>query len=120
MGYRCLAVDGTKLNIPNEPNDSESYVKSSLKGRGYNLLHLNALYDVNSKLYVVQLKKQYNKAGAPVEMLKQSLLGGLTILIADRGYGSYNAFAHLRKRGRTMRFELKDTFFYPISFRVVD
>ena len=53
--YRLLAVDGSDLHIATNKN-SDSYVKprklkDGTTAEGYNLLHLNALYDVLNKTY---------------------------------------------------------------------
>lgn len=111
MGYHCLAVDGTKLNIPHNPNDSKTYVRSSEQARGYNLLHLNALYDLKSKLYVescLQVQKEKNETGALVDMVNRSTLAEPTLIIADRGYESYNVFAHLEEKGWKYMIRVKD------------
>jgi len=44
-GYRLLAADGSDLHIATNPNDNNTYFKTSDAAKGYNLLHLNALYD---------------------------------------------------------------------------
>ena len=48
-GYRLLAVDGSTFNIAHNPNDEKTYIKSSTAKKGYNSLHLNALYDLTNK-----------------------------------------------------------------------
>ena len=49
-GYRLLAVDGSDLNISHNPNDSSTYFQSSPNMKGFNLLHLNAMYHLCNKL----------------------------------------------------------------------
>lgn len=51
-GYRLVAVDGSTFNIAHNPHDEKTYIKSSTAKKGYNSLHLNALYDLTNKLYV--------------------------------------------------------------------
>jgi hypothetical protein len=49
-GYRLLACDGSDLYLPNNPLDTSTYISQG--ERGYNLLHLNALYDLLNKEFV--------------------------------------------------------------------
>ena len=51
-GYTLLAVDGSHVQIPSDIHDEATYFNSTKGGRGYNLLHLNALYDLESQLYL--------------------------------------------------------------------
>ena len=51
-GYRLLAVYGSDICIPRDPEDPETYRISDPYGKGYNLLHLNALYDLLSRTYI--------------------------------------------------------------------
>ena len=44
-GYRLLAADGSDIHYPTNPAETENYF-SVPDGRGYNLMHLNALYDI--------------------------------------------------------------------------
>lgn len=101
-GYRLLAVDGTKVTIPTNTNDDETYVLSNKKSKGHNLLNVNALYDILNKIYidvVIQTYRQTNEFLALVEMIKRSCFFKKVILIADRGYESYNNIAHLENKG---------------------
>ena len=47
-GYRILAVDGTAINMPRNPN-AESYICNKNAPKGYNQLHVTPLYDVLNK-----------------------------------------------------------------------
>lgn len=51
-GYRLLAVDGSDLQIAANPNDPLSYFPGVNGQKPYSFLHLNALYDLNSNLYL--------------------------------------------------------------------
>lgn len=110
-GFRLLAVDGSTLNIAHNPNDSLTYLKSETAQKGYNSLHLNALYDLQNKLYVdatVQMIRKSHERQALIEMVNQSRLTSPTILIADRGYEGYNTFAHLERKGWNYVIRVKD------------
>lgn len=47
-----LAVDGSDLCIAQNPKDTESYFHTTKNAKGFNLLHLNAIYDLYSRVYV--------------------------------------------------------------------
>ena len=101
-GYRLLAVDGSDLQFSANPNDPLSYFPGVNGQKPYNLLHLNALYDLNSNLYldaVVQKRRAANENAALVSMVDRSEISGPVILTADRGYESYNTLEHIRKKG---------------------
>jgi len=110
-GYRLLAADGSDLHIPTNPDDSETYYLSNPGGNGYNLLHLNAMYDLCSKIYVdalVQPSRQENEGKALVEMVGRSHIEDKVIIIADRAYESYNNFAHIENKGWNCLVRVKD------------
>ena len=99
-GYRLLAVDGTSVNIPRNPN-APSFVQNESAPNGYNQLHLNPLYDLCSKTFydaLIQPEPQKDEIGALIEMLNRNHFSEKTIIIADRGYESYNVMAHLLEK----------------------
>ncbi|WP_342437950.1 hypothetical protein NSS79_01145 [Paenibacillus sp. FSL L8-0436] len=51
-GYRLLAVDGSYLHIATDSADTDTYFQSQPNMNAYNLLHLNAAYDLCNRLYV--------------------------------------------------------------------
>ena len=66
-GYRLLAVDGSDLQFTANPNDPLSYFPGVNGQKPYSFLHLNALYDLNSNLYldaVVQKRRAANENAA--------------------------------------------------------
>lgn len=110
-GYRLLAIDGSDLHIATDPSDKDTYFQSQPNTKGYNLLHLNAVYDLCNRLYVdalVQPKRQINEGKALAAMVDRSPIQGKTIVIADRGYESYNNFAHLDCKGWNYIIRVKD------------
>ena len=66
-GYRLLAVDGSDIRLPKNENDNNSYIRNDDNTKGYNLLHLDAMY-------------------------------GNVIIIADRGYETFNNIAHFQEK----------------------
>lgn len=95
-GYRILAVDGTTVNMARNPK-SESYMQGNGNKKGYNQLHVNLLYDVLNKIYLncnIQPQPQQDEVGALGFMLMWYNFEEKTLVVADRGYESYNTFAH--------------------------
>lgn len=110
-GYRLLAVDGSDLNIPLNKHDLDTYIQSLPNSKGYNLLHLNAMYDLDNKLYVdalLQPRNDRNEFAALIRMVDRSTIAEPVILIADRGYESYNVFAHIIEKGWNYVIRVKD------------
>ena len=99
-GYRLLAVDGSDICIPRDPEDPETYRISDPYGKGYNLLHLNALYDLLSRTYIdaiLQPCNSSNEYSAMCDMVDhfRQISDDKVIFIADRGYTSFNVMAHV-------------------------
>lgn len=110
-GYRLLAVDGSDLNIHHNPNDPDTYFQSTPNTKGFNQLHLNAMYDLCNKLYVdvcIQHGRKENEFRALTDMTDRSNISGDVIVVADRGYESYNVFAHIEKKGWKYAIRVKD------------
>ena len=96
-GYKVLAIDGTTVNMPRNPK-SDTFVTHSGNPKGYNQYHVNPLYDVLNKTYqhcVIQPQPQQDEVGALTFMLQWYNFSEKTLIVADRGYESYNVFAHL-------------------------
>ena len=110
-GYTLLAADGSHVQIPHNIHDEATYFNSTRDGRGYNLLHLNALYDLESQLYldaILQNGREEHEAQALVELVDRSELTEPVILIADRGYEAYNNLAHIEQKGWNYLIRVKD------------
>ena len=110
-GHRLLAVDGSDLNIYHNPNDVDTYFQSIPNTKGFNQLHLNAMYDLCNKLYVdvcIQPARKENEFRALTDMTDRSNISGDVIVVADRGYESYNVFAHIEQKGWKYAIRVKD------------
>lgn len=108
---RILAVDGSDLHIPTNPEDVDSYFAKINEQRPYNLLHLNALYDVCNKIYtdtMIQKSRVSNENQALIDMVDRDKSTSSTLILADRGYESYNALAHIQEKGWKFLFRVKD------------
>lgn len=109
--YRLLAVDGSDLNICHNPNDADTYFQSFPNTKGFNQLHLNAMYVLCNKLYVdvcIQPARKENEFRALTDMTDRSDISGDVIVVADRGYESYNVFAHIEQKGWKYVIRVKD------------
>jgi len=110
-GYRLLAVDGSSLLIPSDPDDADTYCQTRPDRCGYNLMHLTALFDLRNKLYTdacVQPLNASNENAAFTDMVKRSRIDGGVIVIADRFYESYNNFANVEQKGWNYVIRCKD------------
>lgn len=105
-----FAVDGSSIQIPTNAEDDTSYFPGTKGQKPYNLLHLNAMYDLQQHLYVdaiVQGRREMNESGACVEMVDRSIIDK-ALLIADRGYEGYNLMAHCQEKGWYFLIRVKD------------
>ena len=110
-GYRLLAVDGSDLHVPTNPKETRSYYPGANGQKHYNLLHLNAMYDLNNRIYtdaLVQHSREANEHKAFTTMVDRDDCKLPTVYIADRGYESYNNLAHVQEKGQYFLIRIKD------------
>lgn len=110
-GLRLLAVDGSDIQIPTNRNDSDSFFQSVDGRKPYNLLHLNALYDIKAHTYTDAVVHKPRIAGenkALVDMVDRSNIPGKVLVIADRGYEAYNNMAHIQQKDWNYLIRIKD------------
>lgn len=69
-GYRLLAVDGSSLCTPPNPADKDSYFPSVNGKKHFNLLHINALYDLCSHTYGEQDQNRYRRSTVGFRQLR--------------------------------------------------
>ena len=108
--YRLLAVDGSDVQIPTNPNDPDSYFPGTNDQKPYNLLHLNALYDLLNGVYldaIVKKRRLDREKVSLAEMVDRSPIK-TAIVTADRGYESYNVMAHIQEKGWYYLLRIKD------------
>lgn len=95
-GYRLLAVDGTTINLPRNTS-SPSFVQHDGIPKGVNQLHVTPLYDILNRTFadvIVQPEPKKDEIGALISMLQRTDFKEKTLIIADRGFESYNLIAH--------------------------
>ena len=105
-----LAADGSDVRLPTNPNDKLTYLPGSRTQAPYNSLHINALYDLNQHLYrdaIIQNGAQRNECSALNQLVDRSTIP-LALVIADRGYESYNNLAHIQEKGWYFLIRIKD------------
>lgn len=99
-GFRLIACDGSDLYTPRNSDDKTTYVQTSPNASGYNLLHLNALYDLCSRTYIdaeIQAYRQMNEDRAMCNMIDR-YNGKKAIFIADR-----SCLMHLKSNSYMLR-----------------
>ena len=113
QGYRLLAVDGSDLRLPSNPNDAFSAIKNGENRKNYNLVHLNAMYDILNKIYVdatIQPKRGMNEHSALVSMVDRSKIQENVIALMDRGYESFNNIAHFQEKSWNYIIRAKESY----------
>lgn len=111
QGYRLLAADGSDLKSAAYPGDPASYRPGTERQHGWNLWHLNALYDLQNSIYtdvIVQKEHEKDEKAALCAMVDRSAVSGPVILLADRGYEACNNLAHLERKGWKYLIRLRD------------
>ena len=105
-----FAIDGSDIQIPTNPTDTESYIAGTNGHKGYNLLHINALYDLNKHIYsdvIIQKARERNEHKAFQELVDCSEITK-ALIIADRGYESFNSMAHIQEKGWFFLIRVRD------------
>ena len=101
-GYHLLAADGSELSFPENKKEPLCHRKIPNTQKGKNAIHLNALYHLNSGIFdqvLFQPVHEKDEHSALITMLAQTEISSKVILTADRGYESYNTFAHILEKG---------------------
>jgi hypothetical protein len=96
--YQLIACDGSALEIFRNPDDSDSFHPPNGQSKtGFNQIHINSFYSILDKRFtdiVVQPCRKTNEYAAFCSMV-DAAKSILSIFLGDRGYASYNAFAHV-------------------------
>ena len=110
-GYRLLAADGSSLKSGAYPADKDAYRSGTERQHGWNLFHINALFDLENGIYtdvIVQKEHTKHESRALRQMAVRSVITDPVIVMADRNYEAYNNFACLEKRGWKYLIRIKD------------
>ena len=108
-----LACDGSSFTFTRNPTDPDSYFAPDGKTtNGYNQVHAVALFDLLSKRYcdtVVQPIRTKNEFQALTQMIDRcGTANTVPVFIADRGFASFNVFAHAIQHGSYFLIRAKD------------
>ena len=109
-GYRLLAADGSDIQIPTNQNYEDSFFPGTNGQKPYSLLHLDAVYDLLRHTYLdanICGKRNWNEKGVLCNMVDRSDIPK-ALIIADRGYESYNLMAHNQQKGWKYLIRVKD------------
>lgn len=110
-GYRLIAVDGSDVAYAPNPKETDCYFQTSEGVKGYNLIHMNACYDLLNRTYIdayIQPRRKFDEHLVFRAMIDRYKSENKTIFIADRGYESYNNFAHVNENGYNYLIRVKD------------
>ena len=116
-GYRMIAVDGSHIHVPNNPDDQDSYVCSRENEHFHNEFHLNAFWDILQGTFIDVILQKYrtqNEDQALIDMVERSELKD-AIIVCDRGYEAYNNMAHLQEKGFKYVIRIKEIGSYGIA-----
>ena len=97
-GYQLLAVDGSEIYIPRNENDHDTYMYNGENKKGWNRLHLNVLYDLMNHFYkdaIINPGKKTAERDSLIQMLNSTSNEQPFIILADRGYESYELLYYL-------------------------
>lgn len=110
--YSLIAADGCEFNIARNPQDPSTFHPASGRSKkGFSSLHTISLYDLLSRRYldvVIQPGRLKNEFAALCLLIDRYLYGGCPIFVADRGFASYNVFAHALEKGCFFAIRAKD------------
>ena len=90
-GYRLLAADGSSLKSGAYPADKDAYRSGTERQHGWNLFHINALFDLENGIYtdvIVQKEHTKHESRALCEMAVRSAITDPVIVLADRNHQS--------------------------------
>ncbi len=96
-----IAVDGSHIHVPNNPDDPDSYVCSRENEHFHNEFHLNAFWDILQGTFIDVILQKYrtqNEDQALIDMIERLELKE-AIIVCDRGYEAYNNMAHFQEAG---------------------
>lgn len=113
--YRILAADGSSFSFSSSPKwaSEEYFVSAGHSAKGFYSVHLNALYDLNTRTYQdaviqpVHSKDEFLAFRTMVDRLAAAD-GVSCIFMAGRGYCSYNNMAHVMEKNQFFLFRSKD------------
>lgn len=110
-GYYLLACDGSDVNICHNPKDRDTFCVGTSAKKGFNQLHLNALYDVLNNIYQdvsIDTASKTGECRSLEGMLRSGQYPRNSVIICDRGYEKYNLIATFIECGQKFIIRVKD------------
>ena len=103
--YQLIACDDSALDIFRNPDDPDTFFNPNSKSpKGYNQVYINACFSILDRRFtdlVIQPGRKRNEYSAFCQMVDAAGSGGPTVVyICDRGYASYNNYAHAIENGQ--------------------
>ena len=109
-GFHLLAADGSDIQIPTNSNDPDSYFPDKEGQSAYNLLYLDAMYDLLRHTYtdaVLLGQRKANERSSLCDMVDRSSMENV-LVIADRGYEGFNLMAHIQEKSWHFLIRIQD------------
>ena len=109
-GFRLFAADGSDIQIPNNPGHISSHYPGANGRAPYNILHLDAIYDLLQCTYQdasLVGDRDANEQASLCCMVDRSPVENALIMM-DRGYEGYNLLAHIQEKGWKFLLRVKD------------
>lgn len=109
-GFRLFAADGSDIQIPNNPGHISSHYPGTNGQASYNILHLDAIYDLLQCTYQdasLVGDRDANEQASLCCMVDRSPVENALIMM-DRGYEGYNLLAHIQEKGWKFLLRVKD------------
>ncbi len=112
--YRLFACDGSTAEIFRNPNDPDTFFDSkAVSSTGFNLVYINGMYSLLDKRFidfVIQPGRKQDEHSAFRYMVDSiGKTESPIIYFGDRGYSSYNNFAHVIENGNYFLIRTSDT-----------
>lgn len=102
--YSLVACDGSAADIFRNPDDPDTFFEPNGKSaRGFNQIHINAFFSILDKKFMdllIQPSRKRNEYSAFCQIVDRFETDAPVIYLCDRGYASYNSFAHVIENGQ--------------------
>ena len=102
--FSLVACDGSAVDIFRNPHDTDTFFEPNGKSaRGFNQIHIISLYSILDKKFldlIVQPARKRNEYSAFCQFVDRADSLNPALYICDRGYASYNTFAHVIENGQ--------------------
>lgn len=102
--YSLIACDGSAADVFRNPEDPDTFFEPNGKStRGFNQIHINTFFSILDKKFadlVIQPGRKRNEYSAFCQMVDRCDAQNPVIYLGDRGYASYNNFAHIIENGQ--------------------